>query len=102
MSLSGGVSKHLSLRWTFWVVRFILIRTSPRTCPRQLDIKYLLNESHLKEAQECVFEWLAGEDAYTLHKPVRINWKRNRVVIRGIEIHFTSRPSLHDHLLKGK
>ena len=35
-----------------------------------------------------VSEWLAGEDAYTLHKPARINYKRNRVIVHGIDIQF--------------
>ena len=35
-----------------------------------------------------VSEWLAGEDAYTLHKPAQINYKRNRVIVHGIDIQF--------------
>jgi hypothetical protein len=32
-----------------------------------------------------VQEWLQGEDAYTLHKPVRYKIKRNKVVVSGID-----------------
>ena len=35
-----------------------------------------------------VSEWLAREDAYTLQKPARINYKRNRVIVHGIDIQF--------------
>ena len=55
-------------------------------------------KKHLKEAvfkdtgvhmsDKQVSEWSAGEDAYTLHKPARINYKRNRVIVHGIDIQF--------------
>jgi hypothetical protein len=32
-----------------------------------------------------VEEWLRGEEAYTLHKPVRYKFKRNEVVVSGID-----------------
>src|SRR4029434_1663936 len=35
-----------------------------------------------------VSEWLAGEEAYTLHKATRINYKRNRVIVYGIDRQF--------------
>ena len=41
---------------------------------------------HMSDKQ--VSEWLAGEDAYTLHKPARINYRRNRVIVHGIDIQF--------------
>ena len=59
------------------------------------------NEGSLKCLKEAVFkdtgvrmsdkqvsEWLAGADAYTLHKPAQINYKRNRVIVHGIDIQF--------------
>ena len=30
-------------------------------------------------------QWLKGEESYTLHKPVRYTFKRNRVVVSGID-----------------
>ena len=30
-------------------------------------------------------EWLRGQDAHTLHKPVRYNYPRNRVIVEGID-----------------
>ena len=41
---------------------------------------------HMSDKQ--VSEWLAGEDAYTLHRPAQINYKRNRVIVHGIDIQF--------------
>ena len=35
-----------------------------------------------------VDQWLAGEDTYTLHKPARINYPRNRVMVYGIDEQF--------------
>ena len=32
-----------------------------------------------------ILEWLMAQDAFTLHKPVRRNFKRNRVLVSGID-----------------
>ncbi|RWS20542.1 hypothetical protein B4U80_06503, partial [Leptotrombidium deliense] len=32
-----------------------------------------------------VKEWLSGELTYTLHKPIRKNFKRNKIVARGVD-----------------
>ena len=38
------------------------------------------NISHMK-----IKEWLIKQDAYTLHKPTRHHFKRNRVIVCGID-----------------
>lgn len=35
--------------------------------------------------REQVQEWLRGEEAYTLHKPVRYHFPRNKVIVSGID-----------------
>jgi len=41
--------------------------------------------SQTDATKQEVQEWLSGQDAYTLHKPVRYRFKRNRVVVSGID-----------------
>jgi hypothetical protein len=38
-----------------------------------------------KADRNDVKKWLSGEDAYTLHKPVRYTFPRNQVVVSGID-----------------
>ena len=40
--------------------------------------KFVLNRKQIRD-------WLIKQDAYTLHKPVRRNFKRNRVLVDGID-----------------
>ena len=37
-----------------------------------------------KKNKKTVLKWLSGQDTYTLHKPVRRNFKRRRVITGGI------------------
>ncbi len=37
------------------------------------------------ETKEEVKEWLRGEEAYTMHKPVRYHFPRNKVIVSGID-----------------
>jgi hypothetical protein len=46
------------------------------------DVK---EEGKLKLSRKQILEWLMSQDAYTLHKPARRNFKRNRVFVRGID-----------------
>lgn len=41
--------------------------------------------SQKKASRKKVGDWLRGEEAYTLHKPVRYHFKRNRVVVSGVD-----------------
>ena len=47
---------------------------------------------HLSDQQ--VSDWLAGEDAYTLHKPIWHNYRRNRVVVHSIDSLVINKPIL--------
>ena len=40
--------------------------------------KFVLNRKQIRD-------WLIKQDAYTLHKPVQQNFKRNRVLVDGID-----------------
>ena len=42
------------------------------------DDKYTISRGFIKN-------WLSSQDAYTLHKPVKKRWKRNRVYVRHID-----------------
>jgi len=44
-----------------------------------------LYRSQKHATREEVRDFLKGEDAYTLHKPVRYRFKRNKVVVSGID-----------------
>nr|DAC81401.1 TPA_asm: integrase [Pimephales minnow adintovirus] len=48
----------------------------------------VLKDSGVRLSDKQVSEWLAGEDAYTLHKTAPIKYKRNRVVVYGIDTQF--------------
>ncbi len=48
----------------------------------------VLKDSGVRLSDNEVSEWLAGEDAYTLHKTAPIKYKRNRVVVYGIDTQF--------------
>ena len=42
-------------------------------------------EGTFKLSRKKFSDWLMGQDTYTLHKPARRNFKRNRVIVGGIE-----------------
>ena len=46
------------------------------------DVK---EEGKLKLTRKQISDWLASQDNYTLHKPARRNFKRNRVIVGGID-----------------
>ena len=48
----------------------------------------VFNATGVQVPASQVSEWLAGEEAYTLHKATRINYKRNRVIVYGIDRQF--------------
>ena len=45
--------------------------------------KFYRSQKHA--TREQVQEWLRGEEAYTLHKPVRYHFPRNKVIVSGID-----------------
>ncbi|KAL0152653.1 hypothetical protein M9458_052376 [Cirrhinus mrigala] len=48
----------------------------------------VLKDTGVRLSDKQVSDWLAGEDAYTLHRSVPINYKRNRVVVYGVDMQF--------------
>lgn len=48
----------------------------------------ILKDTGVRLSDRQVSEWLAGEDAYTLHRSAPINYKRNRVVVYGVDTQF--------------
>jgi transposase InsO family protein len=46
------------------------------------DVK---KEGKFKISRKEIKEWLMKQDAYTLHKPMRRHFKRNRVIVGGID-----------------
>ncbi len=48
----------------------------------------VLKDTGVRLTDKLVTDWLAGEDAYTLHRTAPINYKRNRVVVYGIDTQF--------------
>ncbi len=48
----------------------------------------VLKDTGVRLTDKQVTDWLAGEDAYTLHRTAPINYKRNRVVVYGIDTQF--------------
>ena len=46
------------------------------------DVK---KEGKLNIGRTKIKEWLMKQDAYTLHKPIRRHFKRNRVIVGGID-----------------
>ena len=46
------------------------------------DVK---QEGTFKLSRKQISDWLMGQDTYTLHKPARRNFKRNRVIVGGID-----------------
>ena len=49
------------------------------------DVK---KEGKFKISRKQIKQLLMKQDAYTLHKPVRRNFKRNRVIVGGIDQHW--------------
>lgn len=61
--------------------------------PGSLGGKKRLKDAVLKEcgvrlSDKQVSDWLAGEDAYTLHRTAPIKYIRNRVVVYGVDTQF--------------
>lgn len=61
--------------------------------PGSLGGKKRLKEGVLKETgvrltDKEVSDWLAGEDAYTLHRSAPLKYKRNRVFVYGVDMQF--------------
>ncbi len=48
----------------------------------------VLKDTGVRLTDKQVTDWLAGEDANTLHRTAPINYKRNRVVVYGIDTQF--------------
>ena len=46
------------------------------------DVK---KEGTFKISRMTIKEWLMKQDAYTLHKPMRRRFRRNRVIVGGID-----------------
>ena len=46
------------------------------------DVK---KEGEYSISHKQIKKWLMEQDAYTLHKPVRCHFKRNRVIVGGID-----------------
>ena len=46
------------------------------------DVK---KEGKYKISRAEIKEWLMKQDAYTLHKPIRRHFRRNRVMVGGID-----------------
>ena len=46
------------------------------------DVK---KEEKFNISRTKIKEWLMKQDAYTLHKPIRRHFKRNRVIVGGID-----------------
>ena len=46
------------------------------------DVK---KEGTFKISRTKIKEWLMKQDAYNLHKPIRCRFKRNRVIVGGID-----------------
>ena len=46
------------------------------------DVK---EEGKLKLSRKQIRDWLLKQDTYTLHKPARRNFKRNRTIVSGID-----------------
>ncbi len=73
--------------------------------PSSLGGKKQLKDAVLKDTGVClsdkqVSDWLAGEDVYTLHRTAPINYKRNRVVVYGMDMQFQA--DLVDSILQGE
>ena len=46
------------------------------------DVK---QEEKFKLSRKQISDWLLSQDTYTLHKPARRNFRRNRVIVGGID-----------------
>jgi hypothetical protein len=44
-----------------------------------------LKKRNKKIDKKKVSEWLTSEDSYTLHKPIRKKYKRNKIIVSGID-----------------
>ena len=47
--------------------------------------KYVQKEGKFNISRTKIKEWLMKQDAYTLHKPIRRHFKRNRVIVGSID-----------------
>ncbi len=48
----------------------------------------VLQEYRVALKDKDVTDWLAAQDAYTLHRTAHVKYKRNRVVVFGKDVHF--------------
>ncbi len=48
----------------------------------------VLKDTGVRLSDDQVSEWLSGEDEYTLHRTAPISYKRNRVVVYGMDTQF--------------
>lgn len=48
----------------------------------------VLKDTGVRLTNKEVSDWLAGEDAYTLHRTAPLKYKRNRVFVYGIDMQF--------------
>lgn len=48
----------------------------------------VLKETGVRLTDKKLSDWLAGEDAYTLHKTAPLKYKRNRVFVYGIDMQY--------------
>ena len=52
---------------------------------RRVLYKDVKKEGKFNISRTKIKEWLMKQDAYTLHKPIRRHFKRNRVIVGGID-----------------
>ena len=57
----------------------------PVSSGRKLQRRTLKKEGRFALSRKEIREWLMRQDAYTLHKPMRRHFKRNRVIVGGID-----------------
>ncbi|MGL5102237.1 MAG: integrase catalytic domain-containing protein, partial [Plesiomonas sp.] len=48
----------------------------------------VFNDTGVCLSDKQIDQWLSSEDAYTLHKTAPLNYKRNRVIVYGIDMQF--------------
>ena len=48
----------------------------------------VFKDTGVRVSDKDVTNWLSGEDAYTLHKSARVNYKRTSVIVYGVNQQF--------------
>ena len=74
-----AANKDYSLDFFYFDTKSPLAFTSPLALYREAKKRYPSLTFHQ------VKTWLQSKDTYTLHKPVRYNFPRNRVIVTGID-----------------